>query len=213
MGADGGLAEVLDFGSFARYFVLQELAVDIDGYAFSDYVAVRGGRLEHAAPWDYDLAFNFECRPLYFNNAYTGENSANSTGGWNVENVRDSANWFGPMGDSGGSVKYFGTNRRQLFLNIWGQPSFREAFVDAWREARRGALTDEALMSMVEGHAAQIEPAAQHDIRLWSNSERCAFFECCHPEDKTDFRSATLHLKQHLLSRARWIDSHVARLL
>ena len=33
---------------------------------------VRQGRLLHAAPWDFDLAFDFACMPRYFTNVFTG---------------------------------------------------------------------------------------------------------------------------------------------
>ena len=116
---------------FIRYFILEELAKDVDGYAFSNYVTqrlkvespwkqflwrgtllwpeirgvfdvlgigndilatwywptllrspsrarpskvkIKNGVLLHAAPWDFDLAFNFACMPRYFTNALTGE--------------------------------------------------------------------------------------------------------------------------------------------
>lgn len=36
-------------------------------------VKIKNGVLFHAAPWDFDLAFNFACMPRYFTNALTGE--------------------------------------------------------------------------------------------------------------------------------------------
>lgn len=45
--------------------------------------------------------------------------------GWNVENNRSDALWIGSEGFPGGSVKDFGSNKRQLFLNIWRYPGFQ----------------------------------------------------------------------------------------
>lgn len=33
---------------------------------------IKDGVLFHAAPWDFDLGFNFACMPRYFTNALTG---------------------------------------------------------------------------------------------------------------------------------------------
>ena len=33
--------------------MLEELAKDVDGYAFSNYVKIKKGVLYHAAPWDF----------------------------------------------------------------------------------------------------------------------------------------------------------------
>ena len=118
---------------FIRYFILEELAKDVDGYAFSNYVTqrlkvespwkqflwrgtllwpeirgvfdvlgigndilatwywptllrspsrarpskvkIKNGVLFHAAPWDFDLAFNFACMPRFHQCAHWG--------GWN----------------------------------------------------------------------------------------------------------------------------------
>lgn len=204
----GGLEEVLDFPSFVRYFIVQELAKDLDGYAFSDYLSAQGGKLYHAAPWDFDLAFGFACMPAYYTNAFTGVVSL-GVAGWNVENLRTMAYWIGEDGSPGGSTMEFGMNKRQLFLNIWRHPRFARAFATTWRSARAGPLADAALLGMVERRAREITPAAKHDIGLWNRTQRCAFWHCCHPEDSHDFASATLHLSQYLQGRARWIDGHL----
>ena len=34
----------IDLASFARYYVLEELAKDVDGYGLSDYLMLQGGR-------------------------------------------------------------------------------------------------------------------------------------------------------------------------
>eukprot|EP00929_Paragymnodinium_shiwhaense_P042299 TRINITY_DN21907_c0_g1_i1.p1 TRINITY_DN21907_c0_g1~~TRINITY_DN21907_c0_g1_i1.p1 ORF type:complete len:245 (-),score=41.11 TRINITY_DN21907_c0_g1_i1:122-856(-) len=82
-GQDTRLEEVLDFESFTRFFVLEELVKDVDGYAFSDYMLIKDGKLFHAAPWDYDLAMGFDCAKVYFKNFLTNETTMGVTG-WNV---------------------------------------------------------------------------------------------------------------------------------
>lgn len=201
-------SKIVDFPSFIRYFILEELAKDVDGYAFSNYVKIKNGVLFHAAPWDFDLAFNFACMPRYFTNALTGE-AETGVRGWNVENSRSDALWIGPMGFPGGSVQEFGMNKRQLFLNIWKYPGFKVAFATAWREARQRALGDEALVSMVAHRSRVIATSAERDLYIWRHTNRCAFWNCCAPQDAQSFEEAQEHLTSYLLARARWIDANV----
>jgi len=205
-----GLDEVVDFSSFARYYALQELARDVDGYAFSDFLAIQGGKLFSIAPWDFDLAFGYHCAPIFFTNGLTGEDNAGTVRGWNVENLRDKTIWVAEDGDPSGSILNFGVNKRQLFLNIWGHASFRAAFSKTWQAARRGPISDDALRGMVQRRSEGIEAAAIHDLGLWRDVQRCAFFQCCNEHDSRDFESAQRHLVQYLISRAHWIDGHHA---
>lgn len=202
------LSQIVDFPSFLRYFILEELAKDVDGYAFSNYVKIKDGVLFHAAPWDFDLGFNFACMPRYFTNALTG---VVDTGvrGWNVENSRSDALWIGPLGFPGGSVQEFGMNKRQLFLNIWRYPGFKAAFAAAWRQARHRTFGDDALVSMVARRSRVIAASAKRDLHIWRDTNRCAFWHCCAPQDAQSFEEAQGHLSSYLLARARWIDANV----
>ncbi|CAK9029705.1 unnamed protein product [Durusdinium trenchii] len=205
----GGLQQLVDLPSFLRYYIMEELAKDVDGYAFSNYVKIKNGMLYHAAPWDFDLAFDFACMPRYFTNNLTGEVHLGAIG-WNVENSRSDALWIGPSGMPGGSVKEFGMNKRQHFLNIWRYPGFQAAFAGAWRAARARTLGDHALRSMVESRSAVIGPSARRDLHLWRNTSRCGFWHCCAPQDTQSFEEAQRHLISYLLARAKWMDENVA---
>ncbi|CAJ1358615.1 unnamed protein product, partial [Effrenium voratum] len=192
------LAELLDFRSFLRYFIVEELAKDVDGYSFSNFVKISEGRIFHAAPWDFDLAFNFACMPRYFTNILTGKVEVDEKG-WNVENGRTDALWIGPSGFPGGSVREFGMNKRQLFLNIWRSPGFKAAFASTWRSVRH-RLGDGALRSMVERRSRVIEASAERDLDIWKSTERCAFWRCCVAETHS-FQRASQDLAEYLVDR------------
>jgi len=208
IGNDSRLEDVLDFRSFARYFIVQELSKDLDGYAFSNFMAIDHGRLHHIAPWDYDLAFGFVCMPQYYRNMYTGELS-DGVVGWNVENPRDSAAWIGPDGWPGGSTIDFGMNRRSLFAHIWRHEGFRIEFAKMWREARRGPLSDDELRRGVARRSRFIEAAAEHDLRIWQRTQRCAVFDCCDRAAARSFQASVTNLVDYVVDRAHWIDVHV----
>mmetsp|Transcript_24496 Transcript_24496/g.53278 ORF Transcript_24496/g.53278 Transcript_24496/m.53278 type:complete len:561 (-) Transcript_24496:182-1864(-) len=203
------LKDYVDFTSFARFFVVEELAEDVDGYAFSVFMTVERGRLIHAAPWDFDLAFGFICDDLWFTNAYTGKAPrADGSTSWNVENLRDSTTWIGKSGFPNEAFIYFGKNRRAFFMHLWQHPGFRRRFFEVWEEARSGPLADEALEELVYLRTAKIAAAAEHDMTLWAG-DHCAFFACCSEKVAADFHLASRHLISHLLERAAWIDKHV----
>merc|ERR1712113_897985 len=210
--APTALEEIMDFPSFARYFIVEELAKDVDGYAFSDFVMIQDGRLFHAAPWDFDLGFNFACMPVYYRNAFTGHVTLGPSG-WNIENLRDNALWVGKDGMPGSSVWNFGSNKRQLFLNLWRHPSFRAQFVSSWKAARESVLSDQSLSAMVTRRSEAIRASATRDLGLWNKTDRCGFWTCCTPDGAHSFEVAHESLQSYLLQRARWIDSNVAQLL
>ena len=77
---------------------------------------IAAGRLSHASPWDFDLAFNFDCYPGYFQDAATRETRPYSRG-WNVRNGRTFAEWIDDDGTPGRRVVQFDRNLRAFFLH------------------------------------------------------------------------------------------------
>lgn len=203
------LEAFVDFPSFARFFVIEELANDFDGYAFSVFLEVKQGKLFHATPWDFDLAFGFVCNPQMWTNIFTNHSETSCARGWNVENVRNKAPWFGPSGLPNTGWKSFGSNRRQFFLNVWTHTNFRKSFARYWHRARQGPLSDSAMTTMVERRSQAIAPAAEYDLTIWAKTDRCAYWNCCKPEAAQDFQVASQYLSWYLVSRAKWIDANV----
>ncbi len=79
---------------------------------------------------------------------------------------------------------------------------------------RKDLFSDQKLMAMVDDLVKSEDgfvSAAHRDIRMWSKSDRCAFFECCRPEDNQSFEMSVYHLKQWLVQRSQWIDSALAQ--
>merc|ERR1712100_296931 len=131
----------------------------------------------------------------------------------NVENLRDSMYWIGDDGRPGGSYKAFGTNKRQLFLNLWGHKEVAEAFAAAWRSARSSVISDDVLTATIRNRAQALQASAAQDMAIWSQSNRCAFWYCCRPSDAKSFEDSTSHLLSFLLRRAKWVDENLDSLL
>lgn len=205
------LEDVLDFESIARFFVTEELAKDVDGYAFSTYLELVESKFFHIAPWDLDLAFGYICSWLYSQNACTGDIQG-AVEGWKVEELRDRM-WSNTNAEGWPNTEIvdLGANKRQLFLNIWQHQGLRTAFIAAWKAARQpgGPLVDAVLAGMVANRSNEIEHSARRDLNIWRKAQRCAIFKCCHQGDTADLAASTGHLSEFLLRRAHWIDEHV----
>ena len=216
---DDDVSDIVDLESFARYYVLQEVAKDADGYGLSDYLAISAGRLQHASPWDFDLAYNFDCYKGYYQDAVTGEERKYSRG-WNVRNGRTFAEWIDDDGTPGRRVIQFDRNLRAFFLHLFEHAEFQAAFRAAYRSAREegGALSD--VRALVASLTEPIAASAARDIEIWSDARRfgvpgpwpaCAFWECCHPADGQNATSAQAHLVEYLEDRIAWMDEAIER--
>ena len=51
------LKNILDYDSFALYFIISELADSIDGYLVSTYTYVKNGKIHMGFLWDYNMAY------------------------------------------------------------------------------------------------------------------------------------------------------------
>lgn len=225
------LKDVIDMDSFIRFYMLEELAKDADGYGLSAFVRLdinehHEVKLYHWAPWDFHLGYGFTCMPIYYQNIFTNISDV-GVRGWNVENVRDSALWVDKMNHPNGMVRNFGRNIRKFFLNLWTQPLFRTRFHDSWLIGRgysnytgsdafmtflneNRPLATQFIIKKIDEYQSLLQDDAMTDINIWTDSNRCAFFSCCHPEDTRDYRSAIDHLKMYITQRLFWIDKKVA---
>ena len=239
------LEEVLDIDSFVRFYLLEEVAKDLDGYGLSAFTRLQMGhtpdnypnatvytKLVHAAPWDFHLGYGFACMPMYFQNYLTGESDV-GVRGWNAENLRTNAMWTDEWGHPNGAINNFGRNLRQFYLNLWQQHSFRTRFRSAWLAARgyynaatfkESGNTNELMNHLVattpmkwsivngwlEDQGEAIDARATHDLKLWANTSRAAFFSICHPENNRNFTNAFTNLQDWVHRRMNWMDGRVA---
>ena len=92
--------------------------INLNAAPHSDFLRVENGKLFHAGPWDFDLAYNFVCLPTYWidiERHLPGMYSA----GWNAKNPRDFAEWIGADGSPSGGVIEFGRNIRIFFYHLF----------------------------------------------------------------------------------------------
>eukprot|EP00494_Astrolonche_serrata_P032282 UN32551 len=85
---DLDVGHLIDLDSFARYYMVQELAKDVDGYVDSNYFVMKNNKLYHGPAWDFHMGYGFSCNDIWFTNYKTGEVNLDYKG-WHVEDLRD----------------------------------------------------------------------------------------------------------------------------
>jgi hypothetical protein len=191
MEPDDGFAdrypERIDVASFVDVVVVTELSRNVDGYRKSAYFAKDrdrdGGRL-HAGPiWDYNLAFG--------NADYCG---AEQTSGFQFE--RD--------------PEIRGCYDEEEVAPWWKQlaedPAFARAVRCRWEALRQGVLADDALVTRIDGYAAQLAVAEPRDNAVWQTLGVCMWPNPVCPDT---YAGEIEYLQGWLRDRAAWLDENL----
>ena len=66
--------------------------------------------------------------------------------------------------------------------------------------------------ALVAALARPTSASAARDIGVWNGTaHRCAFWDCCHPDDVRSAAASQAHLLRFLQARLRWIDENIDR--
>jgi len=159
MAAEAGdyatITEMVDVESLAKYFLINELAVNPDAYSSSFYWYKDGvdDKL-HAGPvWDFDLAFG------------------NRNWIW----ARDEG-FYSPLGTMVRRPEVFGegglaedTGTAKLMYYLMEIPEFKTEVERLWQEKLQGR--EEELLIEVQRSADLVQEAAKADNELWGKSD------------------------------------------
>jgi hypothetical protein len=179
-----GYRHYVDVRSFMDFFILQELAHNVDGYRSSTYLYKNrdseGGKL-HAGPvWDFNLS-------LGNTNGCEGE----KVEGWALDHPCDPT-----------VIPFWWRRMHQ-------DSTYKAELVDRWNELREGQLSDENLISDIDEHIIDLGNSIDRNYirwpilgeQIWPNY----FVGNTHKEEIE-------YLKDWVLKRARWIDENIESL-
>ena len=181
-----GYARMLDVPSFVDYFILQEIAHNVDGYRLSAFMHkerdAKNPKLKMGPLWDFDLAFG---------NAdyYDGAN----VNGWQVTfQVRSDAFqlpfwWMKLMQDS----------------------SFVNAVKTRWAHLRENVITVPRLHAYVDSVAQVIDEAQRRNFERWPILGSYVWPNAYIGQTYGD---EIRHLKDWLQARILWLDLHIPEL-
>lgn len=181
-----GYAQMLDVASFVDYFIIQELAHNVDGYRLSAFLHKdrdsKNPKLKMGPLWDFDLAFG---------NAdyYDGSN----VNGWHVTfQVRSDAFqlpfwWTKLMEDS----------------------SFVNAIKTRWSQLRQDVITVARLNAYVDSVASLIDEGQTRNFKRWPILGTYVWPNAYIGQTYND---EIRHLKEWLQARILWMDLHIPKL-
>jgi subtilisin-like proprotein convertase family protein len=183
---NNGWRKFADENSFIRYFILNEVAKNVDGYRLSTFLYkskdTKGNKLAIGPPWDYDIAFG--------NANYCGGNR--DTGwAWQFGNVCD--------GD-GYQVPFWWQKFTQDTL-------FKDKLKCAYKSLRTTSLDTVKLFGWVDSMATFLNAAQVRNFEKWSILGVSVW-----PNPTpipTTYAGEISELKSFLRKRIAWLDTHI----
>ncbi|HRH69515.1 MAG TPA: CotH kinase family protein [Flavobacteriales bacterium] len=181
-----GYAAFADVPSFIDFFLLNELARNVDGYRLSSFLYKdknsNGGKL-HAGPvWDFDIAWGNAdyCR-------------GSDVTGW--------AHEFGDeCGGDGNQVPFW-------WSRLLEDPNYAEAVRCRWNDLRQGLLSVPAMNAYCDSVAGLLNAAQQHNFSIWPILGQYVW-----PNPSpipTTYAGEVQELKDWVLARSEWLDANL----
>jgi hypothetical protein len=198
---ESGYPAYLNVGSFVDYFLISELAKNVDSYYFSCYFHKdrdsEGGKITMGPVWDYNFA--------YGNVAY---NDAEHYTGWELM-------FFLNHNQAHPSDPYpvpFWWN------NLIHDSLFVERVISRWHELRQSLLTPAGVAAFVDAVADTLDESKDRNFTIWIGpGDPPASGDGWFPPDDpisnfTSYADEINYLKMWTTQRIRWIDDNVEKL-
>ena len=180
---DGNFSEVqkiIDYQSWADWFIITEFGKNIDGYRASNLFVYDGSKpnakIEARPLWDQELSFNNTC-PNYY-----ASYGAGSATGFIVENSEGFNNdastpfWFTGK-YKGGRGTYNGSD--QTFKGLLDDPCFVAVVKARWEKHKANALSKTSLNAKLTSYTDEMGAAKDREATFWSTRSRqtcqCSF--------------------------------------
>ena len=173
---DGNFSEVqkiIDYQSWADWFIITEFGKNIDGYRASNLFVYDGSKpnakIEARPLWDQELSFNNTC-PNYYESYGAG-----STTGFIVENSEGFNNdastpfWFTGK-YKGGRGTYNGSD--QTFKGLLDDPCFVAVVKSRWETHKANALSKATLEAKLTAYTDEMGAAKDREATFWSTRSR-----------------------------------------
>lgn len=181
------LSEYMDIGSFIDYFIVNELARNVDGYKKSSYFHKdkdsKGGLL-HAGPiWDFDWAWK------NINECYFG---ALDGSGWAFR-IQDCDPWPVPP---------------SWMTRLLQNPSFKQKVFERYFDLRNSTLSEGSLFNYIDSVASLLDEAQGRHYRRWP----ILGINVGTPEtdsQPTTFAGEIDKFKNWIATRLNWLDANI----
>ena len=182
---DGNFSEVqkiIDYTSWADWFIITEFGKNIDGYRASNLFVYDGSKpnakIEARPLWDQELSFDNQC-PNYY-----AKYGANSENGLMVDKSNDEAYnndastpfWFTGR-YKGGRGTYNGSD--QTFKGLLDDPCFVAVVKSRWETHKANALSESKLNAKVSAYTTEMGAALDREKSMWKSEGGALSRETC----------------------------------
>jgi len=178
-----GYPSIVDMGSFVDFFLVNEIAKNIDGYRLSTYFHKNKDSIDpllHAGPvWDFNIAFG-----------NVNYNEGDVTTGLQVE-----------LQDLGDFPMPFWWNKMAQ------SDPFQDALAIRWAELREGVLHPDSLTAWVDDTAAQLDEAQARNFERWPVLGEYVWPNPDGVENRTTYASELDYLKTWLVDRGTVLNT------
>jgi len=182
---ENGYAKYIDVDSAVDFYILNEVARNVDGYRLSTFLykdrdSVDGGKLHFGPIWDFNLGFG---NADYYSGGLT----------YGFQCVRGV-----PISD--------GFQPSFWWEKLWKDSTFNALTLERWQNLRQNVLHTDTLMQYIDDTVAYLQEASERNFDRWhilgSYVWPNAFIGHTY-EEEIDF------LKTWLATRLNWIDRNL----
>ncbi len=191
--------KLIDYESWADWFIITEFAKNIDGYRASNFFVYDGSKanakIEARPLWDQELSFDNQC-PSYF-----GDYNANISEGLLIKNVdkvyTDNCSapfWFTGR-YTGGRGTYNGSN--QTFKGLLEDPCFVAVVKARWAKHSAAALSEATLTTKINGYKGDLGAIGtsgtpmNRELKFWQNNKGRHYIDCGTGAEKSCYNGET----------------------
>jgi hypothetical protein len=179
-----GYPAVLDVGSFVDYFLVTELAKNVDGYRLSTYLHKDKDSVDprlHAGPvWDFNIAFG----NAYY---YGGTGASGLQADLDVPDRFPVPFWWNRLAHSG---------------------PFETAAAARWADLRRGPFHADSLVARIDSTTTLLEEAQARNFERWPTLGEWVWPNPAGYEARRTHAAEVAFLEGWLLGRLTWLDGY-----
>ena len=200
--AKGNFTEVqklIDYESWADWFIITEYGKNIDGYRASNLFVFDEngkGKLEARPLWDQELSFNNQC-PSYYG-SYGSSNTSglliDKTNSAVYDNDASAPFWFTGK-YKGGRGTYNGSD--QTFKGLLDDPCFVAVLQSRWEKHVSGALSQKSLTDKENNYISELGNIGTNgtpmnrELKFWQNNKGRHYIDCGTGAEKSCYNGTT----------------------
>ena len=175
----------LDGDSFIDHYIINELALNVDGYRLSGYLHLDStesgsGKLVAGPLWDFNLGFG----------------NSNYCYCWGSEgHVYDALDLCG-----------YGDQEPFWWQRLLQDPAYTDALRCRWEDLRTGSLSDASLLATIDALAAEIAEIESRDHDTWGTLGQYVWPNYYIGET---WDNEVDYLKDWIIDRATWLDANL----